>query len=165
MIIWIIGLSGSGKTTLAKEVKKLAYKRNKNIVHIDGDEVRSIFQNKNYKLEGRKLNAQQIFKLCYFLDKNNINVVCSILSIFPKLRNKNRLKFKKYYEVFIDCDMEKLIKRDPKGIYKRFIKGKIKNVAGMDIKFPVPKNSNLYIKNDKSKKDLIKFAKKISRLL
>lgn len=165
MIIWIIGLSGSGKTTLAKEVKRLAVKRGKNIVHIDGDYIREIFQNKNYKLSGRKQNAQQIFNLCCFLDKNNINVICSILSIFPKLREKNRRKFKKYFEVFIDCKLNTLIKRDSKGIYKKYIKGKIKNVAGMDIKFPIPKKADLIINNNNSKKHLLKYANKISKLL
>jgi len=165
MIIWIIGLSGSGKTTLAKKIKKLADKNNKNLVHIDGDEIRDIFQNKDYTIKGRKLNAQQIFKLCSFLDKNNINVVCSILSIFPNLRKKNQIQFKKYYEVFIDCDLKKLINRDSKGIYKKFIKGKIKNVVGMDIKFPKPKKPHLLIKNNNTKKKLLEYAKKFLKLL
>ena len=51
-------------------------------MHIDGDEVREIFNNKDYSLKGRKLNANQIFKLCSFLDRNNINVICSILFDF-----------------------------------------------------------------------------------
>ena len=35
----------------------------------------------------------------------------------------------------------------------------------MDIKFPVPKNFDLIIKNDKSKKDFIKNAERISKLI
>lgn len=165
MIIWIIGLSGSGKTTLATEIKKKVLKKEKSIVHIDGDEVREIFNNKDYSLKGRKLNANQIFKLCSFLDRNNINVICSILSIFPEIRKKNRSKFKKYFEVYIKSELKDLISRDNKGLYKKFLQKKIKNVVGMDIKFPVPKNSDLIIKNDKSKKDFIKNAERISKLI
>ena len=40
MVIWIMGLAGSGKTTLAKLIIK---KIKKNVIHIDGDAIRNIF--------------------------------------------------------------------------------------------------------------------------
>ena len=43
-----------------------------------------------------------------------------------------------YYEVFIDTPIETLVKRDSKGLYSKFQRGEISNVAGMDIDFPKP---------------------------
>ena len=43
MVIWIMGLAGSGKTTLAKLIIK---KIKKNIIHIDGDAIRNIYDEK-----------------------------------------------------------------------------------------------------------------------
>ena len=50
--------------------------------------------------------------------------------------------------------MENLIKRDKKKIYLKAIKGKRKNVVGVDIKFKEPLNSNLILENNSSKKFL-----------
>ena len=42
MIIWFTGISGVGKTTLAKITYKFLKKKNKNILHIDGDILKTI---------------------------------------------------------------------------------------------------------------------------
>ena len=58
--------------------------------------------------------------------------------------------------------MQTLIKkRDYKGLYKNAIRGKTKNVVGIDIKFKLPKKPDLIIKNDGSKKQLYKFYPEI----
>ena len=46
MVIWIIGLSGSGKTTLANILKKKLVKKKYKIVHVDGDAIRKIYDEK-----------------------------------------------------------------------------------------------------------------------
>ena len=135
MIVWIIGLSGSGKSTLGKEIVRIVRKKKSNIMLIDGDEFR---------------NARRISKFCKLCDKQNIHVVCPILSIFPEIRAWNRKNIKNYYEVFIDTPIEDLKTRDPKGLYKAFENKQKKNIVGMDIKFPIPRKSNLIIYNDNS---------------
>ena len=158
MVIWLIGLSGAGKTTLAKKVVNESNMTGSKTILIDGDIIRKIFNNDlGYSLDDRLKNAvQRICQLCKFLDDNGINVVCAILSIFPQSREWNRKKIlKNYYEVFIDTPIEQLIERDVKGIYKKYREGKISNVAGMDIEFPIPENSDLIIKNNKFEKELL----------
>ena len=45
MVVWIIGLSGSGKTTLAKEVYAQTRESLSNVVLLDGDTIRDMFDN------------------------------------------------------------------------------------------------------------------------
>ena len=118
MVVWLIGLSGSGKTTLANEIVKNINKKNRNTILIDGDMIREIFNNDlGYSMDDRLLNAQRICQLGKLLDKQGVNVVCAILSIFPETRAWNRENIENYYEVYIDTPIEVLIERDSKGLY------------------------------------------------
>mgnify|MGYP000639757839 CR=1 FL=1 len=58
-----------------------------------------------------------------------------------------------------------LIKRDPKGLYKKFSEGEIKNVAGMDIEFIPPDNPDLTIKNNGLLGNLLDHTNFLSKLL
>ena len=162
MVIWLIGLSGAGKTTLANEIVLGANRMGKKTVLIDGDVIREIFGNDiGYSIEDRLLNAERICQLGKFLDEQGVHVVCAILSLFPKTREWNRKNLKNYYEVFIDTPIEDLVDRDSKGIYGKFNRGEISEVAGMDIDFKVPNNSDLVIKNNQSLEVLLNYVKPI----
>tara|TARA_B100000315_G_C14466251_1_gene536106 strand:+ start:577 stop:1083 length:507 start_codon:yes stop_codon:yes gene_type:complete len=165
MVLWIIGLSSAGKTTLAKEVLRKVKTIQSNVVLIDGDVIREVFSNDlGYTLEDRRKNADRICGLCKFLDDQGINVLCAILSLFPESRLWNRENIKNYYEVYIDNTIEDLEQRDYKGLYRKYNKGKIKNVPGMDIEFVPPTNPDLIIKNDGEIDDLLKHSKFLSKL-
>ncbi len=166
MVVWLIGLSGAGKTTLAEQVVHDANKDNLKTVLIDGDVIREIFNNDlGYSREDRLKNAQRVCQLSKFLSDQNINVVCAILSIFPETRLWNKNNIDNYYEVFIDTPIETLVKRDSKGLYSKFQRGEITNVAGMDIDFPIPEDPDLVINNNGSKEDLLNYSKQIIEVL
>ena len=142
-------MSGAGKTTIGKKLLPMLNKHIGKFVFIDGDEVREIFGNDlSHKLEDRRKNANRIKHLCKLFDKNNINVVCCILSIFEETRDWNRKNLKKYKEIGIKVSMNELIRRDQKGLYKGALKNEIKNVVGFDIPFEEPSKSDIIIEND-----------------
>lgn len=165
MVIWIIGLSGSGKTTVGKAVYESLKEREPNTVFIDGDDIRRIFNDdkdaSSYTIEGRRRNADRISQLCLWLDKQGINVVCAILSIFDSSRAWNRKNYSKYFEVYIDVNKDTLFKRDPKGLYKAAREGREKNVVGMDISFVPPAAPHYTLDNNGSYPDLEKVASDI----
>jgi len=166
MVIWIIGLSGSGKTTLGKEVYKQLKEKDSATVFIDGDEIREIFKydqsDAAYTIKGRKKNADRICELCAWLDRQNINVVCCILSIFEESRIWNKKTFSSYFEIFIEADINYLIEnRDYKLIYQKAKKGLMKNVVGIDIPFQKPDNPNLVLDCKTAKENISKVAKEI----
>jgi adenylyl-sulfate kinase len=166
MVIWLIGLSGSGKSTLANEIVAGANRESNRTVLLDGDVIREIFGNDlGYSMEDRLKNAQRICQLGKFLDSQGFNVVTAILSLFPESREWNRNNIENYYEVFIDTPIENLIERDSKGLYAKFNRGEISEVAGMDIDFPKPTKADLVINNSRSEEELLSYAKPITEKL
>jgi len=145
MVIWIIGLPGSGKTTIGKHLYERVNISHSNCVFIDGDDIRKIMMNDlGHSLEDRKINASRIRNLCKHLDSQNINVICSILSLFKEDREWNRLNYNEYYEVYLDVPMAIITQRNQKGLYSS---SENKNVVGYDIAFSPPEYPDLTVKN------------------
>ncbi len=149
MVIWFIGLSGSGKTTVGKIFYKILKKKKRNTIWLDGDMVRKIYNDKlGFTKKDREINAERLSRLSKFLSDQNINVVGSVLSNFPKWQKWNKKNIKNYKQVYIKVSLDNLLKRDKKNLYEKAIKKKRKNVVGIDIKFYEPFNSDLIIDNN-----------------
>lgn len=84
MIIWFTGQPGSGKTTLAKElinkINLLTY------ILIDGDEIRDIFNNKDYSRDGRIKNIELVQNVSLFLEFKGYVPVVSLVSPYREIR-------------------------------------------------------------------------------
>lgn len=152
MVIWIIGLSASGKTTLGRKIDEKLKRFEKNTVFLDGDMIRDVMGNDlGFSIEDRWKNAQRISKLCWHLEKQGLNVVCSILSIFHESQKWNRENFDDYNEIYLKVAMDVLLKREIKGIYKAAFAGEKKNVVGVDMTFPEPLNPDLIVNNNEER--------------
>lgn len=81
MIIVLFGQPGSGKTTLAKELLK-----HKDYHHIDGDDLREIFKNKDYSREGRIKNLNRASDIAHYLSREK-PVVLSLIYPYQEARD------------------------------------------------------------------------------
>jgi adenylylsulfate kinase len=83
MIIVFIGQPHSGKTTLAGHIQtELFLLHGRSYPIVDGDEIRRIFQNKDFSREGRIKNLNRISDIATFLvDKYNIVLVSAVYPI------------------------------------------------------------------------------------
>jgi adenylylsulfate kinase len=86
MIYYLIGQPHAGKTTLSKLLKQHLYPQN--IIQIDGDEIRDIFQNKDYSEEGRRKNIQRAQDIAKFLNAKGFDVIISLVSPYKDLRDE-----------------------------------------------------------------------------
>ena len=84
-IYWFTGQPGAGKTTLAKGLmNRLSLV---NFIHVDGDDIRDIFQNKDYSENGRRQNIQRAQDIAQFLNAKGNNVIVSLVSPYKDQRD------------------------------------------------------------------------------
>lgn len=164
MVIWIIGLSGSGKTTMGRLFVSWALEAGRNLVILDGDEVRELFNDSlGHTTVDRRTNAVRVIRLCQFLDRQGLDLVVPILSISQEDRDFCRQTMSRYYEVFIDSTVATVEARDPKGLYAKFGSGEVSNVVGKDITMEPALRSDFIVNNNGSNDSFIRQAKRIFR--
>ena len=99
MIYWLTGQPGAGKTTMGTWIQSSF--PNKSII-IDGDDIRNIFQNKDYSEEGRKKNIEKAQILSKFLSVKGYTVIVSIVSPFREQREDFKREMgDKLCEIFV----------------------------------------------------------------
>jgi adenylylsulfate kinase len=97
MIIWLTGQPGSGKTTLAEWLKAHFYG---NAIIIDGDDIRHVYQNKDYSEEGRRKNIEKAQDLALFLHHKNLTPIVSLVSPYRDQRESFKEKMGKDIKEF-----------------------------------------------------------------
>ena len=149
---WITGLSGSGKSTLSSSLAENIRKQHKNLVLLDGDKLRLIFNSQSFNNADRLNLSYQYAQTTKMLLDQGINVIISVMALFHEVHLWNRKNISNYVEVFLDVPLHELERRDPKGLYQKYKKGQIKNMVGLDIKAEFPKNPDFHFKWEKNQK-------------
>ncbi len=157
IVFWITGLSGSGKTRIGKKIKKDIIKNYGPTILFSGDDIRKIFEMKNYTYSGRLKVVSQYSKLCKNISNQNINIIFCVVGLMKKVRDWNKNNIKNYLEIFIKAPVNTLVKKSNKKVYR---KRNINNVVGLDIKPEYPSNPHIIIKND-YKKTIEKISKEL----
>jgi len=99
MIIWLTGQPGSGKTTLAKWLQ--ASYPNKGVI-VDGDDIREIYNNKDYSEEGRRKNIDLAQKIAKFVHRKGDVAIVSLVSPYKDQRDEFKSEMgKDLIEVYI----------------------------------------------------------------
>jgi hypothetical protein len=79
MIVVLFGQPCSGKTTLANQIEADYY--------IDGDQLRTMFQNKDYSKQGRINNLNRASDIATYLHYNGNKVVLSLVYPYQEARD------------------------------------------------------------------------------
>lgn len=153
LLIQFTGLSGSGKTTLAENVRQLLIQNNYKVEIIDGDVYRkTICKDLGFSKEDRCENVRRLFDVGRNFVADNTIVLMSVINPYESVRTELR-QHQFVRTVFLDCLVENLIERDPKGLYKKALlpdhdNDKIKNFTGISDVFEIPAKADLILKTD-----------------
>lgn len=145
-VYWITGLAGAGKTTIGKALYIQLKQQYSNVIFLDGDILRSIFDNTyGYTIEERKKLAMSYARMCKMLSEQGMKVICCTISMFDEVREWNRENIPYYKEIYIRVPLEILKVRNQKGLYSNLEPQK--EVVGVNIVMEEPKNPDLVIDN------------------
>ena len=152
-VIWFTGLSGSGKSSLAVKLAHYLKDKKYSCNVLDGDEVRSgLCSDLNFSEKDRAENIRRIAEVASLLIKQHDFIIVATISPNNKLRNlASKIIGKDLFNlVYLSTSLESCKARDPKGLYKKAIAGKIKNFTGLGSTFEAPKKFAVKIDTNKS---------------
>ena len=149
-VVWITGLSGAGKSTVARELLRLLRKDGQWCISLDGDELREVFgqaapRSEDYERPARLALGRRYARLAHLVAQQGATAVVTTISLFRELHDWNRKNLPGYFEVYLKVPIEELQRRDPKGIYRRFDSGELRNVAGLDQPADEPQSPDLLV--------------------
>lgn len=145
--LWFTGLSGAGKSTISYRVYMELKRRSLKAELLDGDIIRINFsQGLGFSKRDRDINIRRIGFVSYLLNKNDIISIVAAISPYREVREQNRLLLGNYIEVFCDCPLETLERRDTKGLYRKAKAGKIANFTGISDPYETPENPEIVLK-------------------
>jgi adenylylsulfate kinase len=78
-VYWFTGQPSHGKTVLARMLKE-ELKKQGEVFHIDGDDLRALTLNKDFSEQGRIDNVKGAQKIAHYLYNQNYNVVVSLIA-------------------------------------------------------------------------------------
>jgi adenylyl-sulfate kinase len=148
--IWLTGLSGAGKSTMGQELERVLLERGLNVELLDGDEVRTnLSKGLGYSKEDRDINIRRIGYVCKLLSRNGVVAIAAAISPYREVRREVREMMDRFVEVYMECPIEVLTERDPKGLYERALKGEIPNFTGISDPYEPPEQAEIVCDTDK----------------
>jgi len=142
LVLWMTGLSGSGKSTLANALEyRLVHTYGAHTYLLDGDNIRTgLNAGLGFSDTDRKENIRRVGEVARLMYNAGLIVITAFISPFRSDRAivRSLLKPEAFWEVFVSCPIETCIERDPKGLYKKALDGKISEFTGINSPYEAP---------------------------
>jgi adenylylsulfate kinase len=148
--IWFTGLSGSGKSTLAGKLEILLFSKNIHTYILDGDIIRKgLNKNLSFTPEDRHENIRRAAEIVKMFLEAGVVVLATFISPYQSDREfvESILPEDKFIEIYVNCNLETCIKRDPKGLYKNAKDKKLSDFTGVSAPYEIPVKPDIIINN------------------
>lgn len=148
MVLWFTGLSGSGKSTVSKLVEQALHMAGRHTYSLDGDNLRhGLNRDLGFTDQDRVENIRRVGEVARLFVDAGVIVLCSFISPFHAERQMVRemMGEGEFIEIFVDTPIEECIRRDPKGLYARALRGEIANFTGVSSPYERPGEADLVL--------------------
>lgn len=149
LLIQFSGLSGAGKTSIAEKLKLMLDSQNCKVEIIDGDKYRrTVCKDLGFSKKDRHENIRRLGKIASGKINKDV-IIISAINPYEKIR-KELKKNHNAKLVWINCDLNTLIKRDTKGLYKRSMlpnghPDKVYNLTGVNDVYEIPADADFAV--------------------
>lgn len=153
--LWFTGLSGAGKSTLSHAVADELRKRGHRVERLDGDEVRQrLSRGLGFSKEDRDENIRRIGFVARLLSRSGAVAIAAAISPYRAVREEIRREHDApFVEIFVECPLETLVQRDPKGLYAKAVRGEIANFSGISDPYEAPQSPDITVHTDRETVD------------
>ena len=152
--VWFTGMSGAGKTTVARLLEQRLRAADARVEVLDGDVVRTrLSKGLGFSKDDRDENIRRIGFVCELLSRNGTIAIAAAISPYRAVRDEVRAAIPSFVEVYMECPVDVLIKRDTKGLYKRALAGEIARFTGISDPYEPPLAPELVIHSGRETPD------------
>ncbi len=125
--LWFTGLSGAGKSTLAQGVRDVLVARGRGVEILDG-----------------------VGYVARLLSRNGVVAITAAISPYREVRDEVRQSHDApFVEVFVDCSLDELVRRDRKGLYAKALRGELQNFTGVSDPYEPPPAPDIHVRSDR----------------
>lgn len=152
VVLWLCGLSGSGKSTIGNALEWELNRHGYSAYRLDGDNLRfGLNKDCDFSQNGRKENLRRAAEVANLFRDSGLITICTFISPEKEMRDEiKNIVNDGFVEIYVKASLEECIKRDPKGLYKKAIDGKIENFTGINSEYEAPQDSNIVIDTEKT---------------
>ena len=149
--LWFTGLSGAGKSTLSREIATVLEERGRTVERLDGDEIRQhLSRGLGFSRDDRNENVRRIGFVARLLSRNGAVAIAAAISPYREIRDEVRQAHEApFVEIFVDCPLDTLVKRDPKGLYAKALQGQLPNFSGVSDPYEPPLAAEIIVHTDR----------------
>lgn len=147
-VLWFTGLSASGKSTLANALSVRLFDTQHQVMVLDGDSNRAgLCKDLGFEPEDRRENIRRIGEVSKLFVESGQITITAYISPLQADRNMVRdiIGMENFLEVFVDCPLDACVRRDPKGLYARAMRGEIKSFTGITAMYEPPANPDITV--------------------
>lgn len=152
--LWFTGLPCSGKSAVADRVAEILRSKGMRVERLDGDIVRQdLTRDLGFSKADRDENIRRVTFVAKLLTRNGVAVLTSFISPYREVRARSRREIGNFIEVYAKCSLEECMRRDVKGMYKKALRGEIKEFTGISDPYEEPENPEILLETDKQTLD------------
>jgi adenylyl-sulfate kinase len=154
--VWLTGLSGAGKSTIAEALAPELTTRGCLVEVLDGDEVRThLSKGLGFSREDRDTNIARISFVASLLVKHGAAVITAAISPYAQARREARARIGSthFVEVYVQCSLDELVRRDVKGLYAKAMAGELQHFTGVSDPYEVPENPDVVVDSEREMVD------------
>jgi adenylylsulfate kinase len=139
-------MSGAGKTTIGNALAAELARRGAAVEVLDGDEIRKMLsKGLGFSREDRDANVARIAFVASLLVKHGAAVISGAISPYAQAREDARARIGHFVEVYVQCSLAELIRRDTKGLYMRALSGELKRFTGISDPYEEPQSPEVVV--------------------